>query len=371
MSDIPQEELDKALTRAKIALMSNIKTVFFSHVMLRMEHVFDADIPTAATDGRKVMYNPDFFMGLSKGERVGLVLHEVLHPAFLNMQRQGERDPQRFNAACDYANNLIIVDAGIKLPEGGLLDEKYRDMRAEEIYDLLPVDVKPDHDDLKLQQGDPDEFAEEMDQILIDAAIATQKKGEDAWGSVPESLRRHIDTLLKPTVKWNVILRPWMRRVNKGNKKTYRRINRRFSDEIIRPTYESDALKTGAIISDVSGSVSQEQWQAWTSEAWHVLKTNRFEKIWFGQFDCEFTVEAVKNEKEFLAIPFTGGGGTNPTPALKWCLKERPDWVVIFTDGYFRDIELRLPMPVVWVVHGNDDWRQPFGKKIIYELPTL
>lgn len=375
-----KSELELAMSRAKISLMTNYATIFFAHVMLRLAHVFNDKYPTAATNGRTVMYNTGFYMGCTPAERIGLILHETLHCLFYHFIRMGDRDPRLWNMAADYVINLIIVDAGCVLPAGALLDSRFRGLTVEEVYDILHREQpggNPDHDDLMPpdtggEDGDPEKLQSEMDNIVCEAAVATQKHSAEAWGAVPADIRRHIDEIMKPTVKWNQLFQPWMDKQYRGNNKTYRKINRRFSkSSLILPTRYRKILRTGAIISDVSGSVSEEQWRAWSSEAWFVLKNFTFEKIWFGQFDTKFHVASVTNEQEFLKIPFTGGGGTDPTPAIEWCQQEQPDWVVIFTDGYFEDLQTTLNMPVIWIVHGNDDWQAPFGKKLKYELPEV
>lgn len=53
---------------------------FFARLSIgRVEESYE--IPTAATDGRRILYNPDFVSGLTKEESLGLLVHEVLHIA--------------------------------------------------------------------------------------------------------------------------------------------------------------------------------------------------------------------------------------------------------------------------------------------------
>ena len=48
------------------------KSVFLSTICLSLKHSFTTDIPTAATDGLSIIYNPEFFAGLTAPERAGL-----------------------------------------------------------------------------------------------------------------------------------------------------------------------------------------------------------------------------------------------------------------------------------------------------------
>ena len=52
------------------------------------------------------------------------------------------RDPKRWNMACDYAINPLLIDAGLNLPEGVLLDNRFRGMSAERIYNLIEADAE-------------------------------------------------------------------------------------------------------------------------------------------------------------------------------------------------------------------------------------
>src|ERR1700756_4405855 len=68
---------------------------------------------------------------------MGTLAHEVMHPALQHHTRRNGRDPRRWNMACDYAINPILVDAGLTLPEGVLLEDRFRGMSAERIYNQL------------------------------------------------------------------------------------------------------------------------------------------------------------------------------------------------------------------------------------------
>ena len=50
------------------------------------------------------------------------------------------RAHKKWNYAADFAINLEIKDMGYALPSQVLYDTKYREMNAEQIYDLLPDD---------------------------------------------------------------------------------------------------------------------------------------------------------------------------------------------------------------------------------------
>ena len=112
---------------------------FFGSLALRMnlEEETRGRTQTMATDGRSIFYDPKFVKGCSDLELVGLLAHEVMHPAMQHHTRRGDRDPRLWNDAADYAINPILTEAGFVLPGGALTSFQYRGMTAEQIYDDL------------------------------------------------------------------------------------------------------------------------------------------------------------------------------------------------------------------------------------------
>jgi predicted metal-dependent peptidase len=99
-----------------------------------------SSIATMATDGVSLYFNPEFVERLSSAELIGTLAHEVMHPALQHHTRRGERDPKRWNMACDYAINPMLLDAGLSLPEEVLYEAHFRGMSAEEIYNRLEAE---------------------------------------------------------------------------------------------------------------------------------------------------------------------------------------------------------------------------------------
>ena len=127
-------------------------------------------IDTMATDGQSILYNPNFVNNVLKNtEEVAFVLiHEVMHNANLHFVRQGDRNHDLWNQAADYAINLQISDMSketpdnstskpdiLKVPSNILLDEKYRDLSAEQIYDILEKEQKSKPNKPGQGQGQP------------------------------------------------------------------------------------------------------------------------------------------------------------------------------------------------------------------------
>ena len=90
-----------------------------------------------ATDGSRIVYNPAFVDELKPAELEGTLAHEVLHCALGHQCRRGERDPELWNEAADFAINPILLGNGLTLPAGALIDSAFANLSAEEIYARL------------------------------------------------------------------------------------------------------------------------------------------------------------------------------------------------------------------------------------------
>jgi len=150
--------------KTRLILSKDARAVFFASLVLRLEFSADWNIETAATDGRRLVYNPDFVQELTEQELIGLLAHEVLHCSNRHCTRRASRDPHQWNVACDLAINPLLTESGFTLPDGALFpgEGPYAKIdagrSAEEIFTALTA--KPEEqpqepgDD---QQGDTDQ----------------------------------------------------------------------------------------------------------------------------------------------------------------------------------------------------------------------
>jgi hypothetical protein len=90
-----------------------------------------------ATDGSRIVYNRAFVDQLKPAELEGTLAHEVLHCALGHQCPRGEREPELWNQAADFAINPILIGNGFTLPAGALLDPAFNNLSAEEIYARL------------------------------------------------------------------------------------------------------------------------------------------------------------------------------------------------------------------------------------------
>lgn len=85
---------------------------FFSVLVYNCRFIATEKAPTAATDGRRVYYNPDFIQSLTNKERVAVFMHEILHIVYGHPYRRKLREPFRWNLACFEADAPVLTQNG-------------------------------------------------------------------------------------------------------------------------------------------------------------------------------------------------------------------------------------------------------------------
>lgn len=362
-----------ALSKAKIQLMSRPDSAFFTHLAFNLKHSFSESIPTAATDGRNVKYNPKFFMSFGQDERIFLILHEVMHCAYLHMERNQTRDQKRFNIAADHVINLQLIERGFKMPSCGLADKAYSGMSTEEVYNLLPPSPpeKPMGgfgQDLQEPGEAPEGLSEDIKNILIQASIQS-KLANDKPGTVPGDIQIFLDNLLAPKLPWNRILQKYMQSMSK-NDYSFRKPNRRFFPKHYLPSLYSENLMDLAAFADISGSVTNQEFHQQLSETASIMRMMKPSKITFGQFDTAIKrIDQIRHLTDVRNIQFTGRGGTRILPVIEWANTNKPQLLLIFTDGHFRfPAGLASKVPVIWLIYNNPKFTAPFGKVIHYKI---
>lgn len=110
---------------------------------------------TTATDARAFYYNPAYIDALSLEQTQFMLAHEALHCALSHFARRGHRQRHRWDLACDYAINPLLIEDGLTPPPNALVMPLYRGLTAEEIYPL--IDERDDSETLDTHAYDRDQ----------------------------------------------------------------------------------------------------------------------------------------------------------------------------------------------------------------------
>lgn len=92
---------------------------------------------TTATDMKSFYYNPAYIDRLSLSQVEFVLAHEALHCALTHFVRRGHRIQRKWDLACDFAINPILMNDGLKPPPEAVVLNQFENMSAEEIYPCL------------------------------------------------------------------------------------------------------------------------------------------------------------------------------------------------------------------------------------------
>jgi len=131
----------------------------FIYTMLSSsEHVCTLSIPTAATDGKRYYWNPNFVIKQSALGLRFICTHEATHALWLHPARRLNRNPKLWNIAVDYIVNGFVLDdissrefkhKDLQIPPGDLFKKHLGDFKTlEEFADLIKNPFAKKHKDL-------------------------------------------------------------------------------------------------------------------------------------------------------------------------------------------------------------------------------
>lgn len=354
--------MNDKLTKAKVQMI--VSSPFFASLVLSMQFVEDTNIPTACTDGKRIMYNPKFIDSLTKDEIVGLLVHEVLHVANLHHLRLQQRDPERFNVAADYTINELIVKAGFKLPTGGLLDKAYSNKSAEEIYDLLPKDTKKSPYG-EFKSGDPKTESQKEEEVQrVKAMVAKAATIARQQGKIPAGMDRFVDKLLTPVVNWREVLNRFMtERVLSDY--SWTKPNKRYMPTYLPSLNTVPVLGEIVLMVDTSASIDNKLLNEFSSEVQDICSMMQ-KSLMVIYIDTKVASVQTFEPLDHIVLNPKGGGGTDFRPGFDYLDSNdiEPVCVIYFTDGECNSYPAEPDYPVLWVVYRNNNFNPPFGETI-------
>ena len=360
---------EQRVQKAHVWLMKHPKYCLYSGVlMIGKTEVKDEGCPTAYTDGRNTAYGRKFVDKLSESDLKGLILHENLHKAFRHTtvwKHLYKEQAKLANMACDYVINLMIVDADdganeVTLPEGGLLDDKYRGMDAGTVYRMLKEDAESgeggeggfDEHGWESAEGmspeEKEQLARDVDQALRQGAILAGKMK----GNVP----REIGDVLTPKVDWREALREFITSfcVDK-DESTWRRPSRRWiGDDVYMPSLIGESVGRVVVAIDMSGSIGSNEVSQFLGEVRDICDRVKPEGIDLLYWDTD-VCQHEKYEQDQLdnllgSTKPRGGGGTNPQCIVDYMSEKKikAECAIVLTDGYVPNWGNGWSCPTLW-----------------------
>ena len=187
-TDLQAIETKLAAARTRLIL----DKPFLGALVLRLPMIAARDswCPATATDAKTFYYNPRYIDALSMSQTQFMLAHEALHCALSHFMRRQHRVKHRWDLACDFAINPLLIEDGLTPPPEAVVFDQYKGMTAEEIYPLLDDNDETETLDKHVydneeqqggQQSNPPPKNQDSDQ-----ASSQSRDQQDDKGSSPE-----------------------------------------------------------------------------------------------------------------------------------------------------------------------------------------
>ena len=367
---------------------------FFGLLLMHMKFAVDEKEKTAYTDGERIVFGTKFLDDLSDSELDFVMMHEIMHVILNHCFRDGKRDSEIFNVACDivvnsnilYENKMNLGTITLKkygeamhtLPKG---DEGYK-YTAEEVYGVLTSKSTASREFLKDVLGDREgegavwdnhnkwgegsgnskisELRDAWRNRVKEAAEATAyRESLNGRGNMPLLVQRVLEELRAPQTNWRMILNDFVQ--EDITDYSFCPPDRRFSEgDFFLPDFneKEDEVKDILFMIDTSGSMSDSEITAAYSEIKGAIEqfNGRLEG-WLGFFDADVVPpKSFSSIEELKIIRPKGGGGTSFESIFNYVntkMDTPPASIIILTDGYapIPPEKAARDIPVLWIIN--------------------
>ncbi len=367
-------------------------------------------VKTFATDGKRVLYSPEFAATLTDEELRFVLLHEALHPAHAHLWRLPA--DKLGNAAGDHEINLTLAGVeGISMPKGGLADPRFTGMACEEIYKALrdEADEQQDQDEggddqqqggqggageagegegepnpcgefsepaTDAQGGDQGAQAAQAEQLRQEWAEAVQQAAQAAQalgqGNLPADLKAECERLQRTRLDWRRELAEFVKNAEPSRADWSRPARRHAWAPVLMPSRRVDGLGLLVIVRDTSGSIdgkTNAEFCAAVDSA--IAETGARALV----LDCDAAIAAEYRLEAGEECPrnYAGGGGTCFAAPFARVAEleesgERVAGLIYLTDLYGTHSPTVPSFPTLWISTTIPPPPVPFGRVVEMDL---
>jgi predicted metal-dependent peptidase len=264
----------------------------------------------------------------------------------------------------------------------GLIDKKYADMTAEQVYDKLPetkyiiwdMMQDPSGKDGNSKGSDATDQAQAAARIAVGKALARAKeyRKTNQQGTEPGDWERIAEDGMEPTVSWQNQLQSATTCMGQDTH-TWARPNRKYRAQgYYLPSYRGFQLPKTLFIFDTSGSIDNTFLGQMAAELNKLLSTAPRSSITVATCDTDLHVIgefSAGNPFVPSKHPLPGGGGTDFRAPFEYALKNRYEQIIYLTDTYGTFPE-KEQMRTIWLVPDECVENIPFGEVITIPMVT-
>ena len=374
---------------------------FFASILLRHPMVASSKVETlsVAINGQ-ITYNPEWFEALPVKQAVFGLCHEVLHYASMHGLRQGSREHEPWNEACDAWVNETLCSMGVGEPISGCVRSFGAHTRTvEAIYDEImqrpkeddpngqgdgqgsgdgegSAPPKPPKDDpLSDDVEPPPKGTPQGEKTEQEAAtkmeVAEAGQAAKMRGNLPALLQQFIADTVDSRVPWYDVLERFMS-VKVTNDYSWARPNRRYMPSFYMPTLQGiGAMGEMAVQVDISGSVSRAEIAHYNGHLKRIIEQCNPAKVHVIYTDTEVQHHDEFEAGEEVTINFHSGGGTNMRAGFRYLDDKgiEPICVVTLTDGYtpFPTEAQCAGTTAIWCI-SSETIKSPTGETIAFSV---
>ena len=392
------KRIDKAMTQLVL------DQPFFAVLAMRLQQVETSEIPTFATDGKRLLVNPEFCAKLADKEIITILAHEVLHCALGHIWRiPTGADCEVWNQAVDNETNWELERANVEAQSKSetkpfvfpascppLKEDRFRDWAAEKIYKVLAEEKAqqeeqegnqnqkgqsgkgqskgPGKGQNKPGMGDiipaPKDDEGQLKQEWEKALVQAEKMGRER-GHIPGAVKELIQEITNAKMDWRALLRNFVSTTAKEDW-SFSRPNTRFEcTGFLMPSLYNEKPGHLVFAVDTSGSIDLDLLAEFIAEAQQALDNLQPEKLILIQCDAQIQKVDEYQPGDKIKCEGLGRGGTDFKPVFDYFkdAENIPKALVYLTDLY-GDFPVETPeYPVLWVTK-TSNVKTPFGDVI-------
>jgi len=393
------------IAKAKAKLMLEHPYIGSVATVLKMNA--DSSTLTFGSNGTKLTYNQEYIEKAPLDEIEFALANGAMHAVFKHHERIEQRVGRIWQAATDLAVNSMLVKNNFTLPPHAYYDERFENMYAEEIYDILKDEMiynqthdeseVPTPDDVPQQEGEDatkDQFqpgssveppqkheqtaempqpleVQEKDTPTPEELSALQEELTEYFEQIfqkfkrqdelPKGLEFVVPAYFSHKIHWRELLYRYIAEFAKSTYSFMPPNPKYLYRGICLPSLSSDLLRI-VIAVDTSGSVDETLLGLFLGEVESIMQS-------YGNYEIDLiTADAkVQSHKVFLpgeALDYTlsGGGGTDFRPVFEHIEREiaYPTLLLYFTDGMGTFPKEAPGYNVMWVM--PEAIEVPFGE---------
>ncbi len=378
---------------------------------LELIPVVDHRCATAATDGRRIYFNPHFLNSLSQEERLTILAHEIWHCGLSHFSREDGKieEHEMWNHAIDHEVNSLLQDDGFAIPIHAVLYKNYKGESAEIVFEKIKSgeiemrgEVIDDHN-----LNNPSKSGEDAKNSGTDGWSTIEADGDgnlnvkvdsdynprrtdDVWkdwknkmmsaaqqcqdrGVEMGAYSGKLNDLFDSKIYWRELLRQYLTPLFGGTRKWLPPNRRYVYKKMYLPSIQKEKQLKIVIAVDTSGSTIGDVVKTFVSEVYSILNSFGGYELRLIQCDMDINSDEIFDiDHPFIPDDFVlrGGGGTDFRPVFQLVEEsgEPPELLLYLTDGYGTAPKDPPEYPTIWgVIEGGRmpcDW----GKEIEIDL---